>query len=127
MKIEVSIGELVDKVTILEIKTEKIKNTEKLTNVIKEFNLLKNDMESLGIKTTSEDYNRLKAVNLRLWLIEDEIRIEEMNQSFGDKFIELARSVYFENDERAAIKKEINLRFASELIEEKEYVNYKGN
>ncbi|MBN1971918.1 MAG: hypothetical protein JXR48_10440 [Candidatus Delongbacteria bacterium] len=125
MKIEVSIGEVVDKVTILEIKTEKIKNSEKLANVTKEYNLLKAEIESIGFKTDSEEFKRLKEVNLKLWHIEDQIRIEEFNQSFGEKFIQLARSVYFENDDRAAIKKEINLKFGSELVEEKEYVKYK--
>lgn len=124
MKIEVSIGELVDKVTILEIKTEKFKNTEKLANVRKEYEFLKNDMNSLGIKNHSDEFKKLKKVNLKLWHIEDDIRIEESNQNFDKKFIQLARSVYFKNDERAAIKKEINLKFGSELIEEKEYVDY---
>ncbi len=126
MKIEVSIGEIVDKVTILEIKTEKFKDFEKLANARKEFELLTKDMESMGITSESDEYKRLKAVNIKLWHIEDDIRIEEYNQRFGEKFIQLARSVYFENDERAAIKKEINLKFGSELIEEKEYVNYKN-
>ncbi|MCD6181704.1 MAG: hypothetical protein J7K89_04910 [Candidatus Cloacimonetes bacterium] len=126
MKIEVSIGEIVDKVTILEIKTEKFKDVEKLANARKEFELLTKDMESMGITSESDEYKRLKAVNIKLWHIEDDIRIEEYNQRFGEKFIQLARSVYFENDERAAIKKEINLKFGSELIEEKEYVNYKN-
>lgn len=126
MKIEVSIGEVVDKVTILEIKKEKFKNAEKLANVIKEYELLKKDIEAIGITTDSDEFKRLKEVNLKLWHIEDDIRIEESKQNFGEKFIKLARSVYFENDERAAIKKEINLKFGSDLIEEKEYVDYKS-
>lgn len=125
MKIDVSIGEIVDKITILEIKKEKIKNQEKLANVIKEYDLLRSQIEPLGISPDSEEYKALKEVNLKLWQIEDEIRIEEQNQRFGDKFIQLARSVYFENDKRAAIKREINLKYGSELIEEKEYVKYK--
>jgi hypothetical protein len=124
MKIEVSIGEIVDKVTILEIKTEKFKDTEKLSNARKEYELLSRDMESMGITADSDEYKRLKAVNIKLWHIEDNIRIEEYNQRFGEEFIQLARSVYFENDERAAIKKEINVKFGSLLVEEKEYVNY---
>jgi hypothetical protein len=127
MKIEVSIGELVDKVTILEIKTEKFKDAEKLANVNKEYALLRADMESLGIFVDSDIFLRLKEVNTRLWHIEDDIRIEEYNKRFGDKFIELARSVYVENDTRADIKKEINVKFGSNLVEEKEYVNYKNN
>ena len=124
MKIEVSLGEVVDKVTILEIKTEKFKNSEKLENVKKEYKILKKSMENAGITTDSHEFQRLKKVNLKLWHIEDDIRIEEANQRFGEKFIELARSVYFENDRRAALKKEINLKYGSELIEEKEYINY---
>jgi len=127
MKIEVSIGELVDKVTILEIKTEKFKDAEKLANVKKEYTLLRADMESLGITVNSDVFMRLKEVNTRLWHIEDDIRIEEYNKRFGDRFIELARSVYVENDTRADIKKEINIKFGSSLVEEKEYVNYKNN
>ncbi len=125
MKIEVSIGEIVDKITILEIKTEKFKDIAKLANARKEFELLTKDMVTLGITSAFDEYRRLKDVNIKLWHIEDDIRIEEYNQNFGEKFIQLARSVYFENDVRADIKKEINLKFDSELIEEKEYVNYK--
>jgi len=126
MKIEVSIGELVDKVTILEIKKENIKDKLKLYHVKKEYDLLKADMEKLGITVSSDCYTRLKEVNTRLWSIEDNIRIEESHKQFGERFIELARSVYFENDIRADIKKEINLKFGSSLIEEKEYVDYKN-
>ncbi len=125
MKIEVSIGEVVDKVTILEIKKEKFKNPEKLSNVKKEYELLKSEIEKIGVNTNSDEFKRLKEVNLKLWHIEDDIRIEESKQNFDDKFVQLARRVYFENDVRAEIKKEINLKFGSELIEEKEYVNYK--
>ncbi|PID29640.1 MAG: hypothetical protein CR982_02325 [Candidatus Cloacimonadota bacterium] len=125
MKIEVSIGEVVDKVTILEIKTEKFQDKEKLANVKKEYELLKKEIEKVGITTDSDEYKRLKEINLKLWHIEDDIRIEEFNKRFGEKFIELARSVYFVNDDRAAVKKEINLKYGSDLIEEKEYVEYK--
>jgi hypothetical protein len=125
MKIEVSIGEVVDKVTILEIKKEKITNVEKLQNIIKEYNLLRSEIEKIGINVTSEEYLSLKEVNLRLWHIEDDIRIEELHKNFEDRFIQLARSVYFENDTRAELKKIINLKYGSELIEEKEYVEYK--
>jgi hypothetical protein len=127
MKIEVSIGELVDKVTILEIKLEKFKNAEKLANVKKEYDLLKTDMENQGIFNNSEVYLRLKEVNTRLWHIEDDIRIEENKKCFGEKFIQLARSVYVENDKRADIKKEININYGSYLLEEKEYVDYKNS
>jgi len=125
MKIEISIGELVDKVSILEIKLEKFKDEAKKANVRKEYNLLKKDMETLGIDTQNADYLDLKKVNLSLWDIEDKIRVKEREQAFDEEFIRLARSVYFENDNRAAIKKRINLAHGSNLVEEKEYVDYK--
>jgi alpha/beta superfamily hydrolase len=126
VKIDVSIGEVVDKVTILEIKKEKFKNAEKLANVVKEYELLKKEIEAIGITTDSDEFKRLKEVNLKLWQIEDDIRLEESKHNFGEKFIKLARSVYFENDKRAAIKKEINLKYGSDLIEEKGYFNYQA-
>lgn len=125
MKIEISIGELVDKVTILSIKLEKFKDEEKKANVKKEFNILNKSMNEIGIITQSDEFISLKKVNLKLWHIEDDIRIKEAAREFDEEFIKLARRVYFENDDRAAIKKEINLKFNSELIEEKEYVDYK--
>lgn len=125
MKIDISIGELVDKVTILSIKLEKIKNADKLKNIKKEYGLLYESMKHIGITKDSEDFKDLVQVNLRLWDIEDKIRIKEANKEFDDDFIQLARSVYFENDKRAEIKKQINLTFGSDLIEEKEYVRYK--
>ena len=125
MKVEISIGELVDKVSILSIKLKKVKSKEKLKNILKEFDLLKVVMEECGIKIDSQDFLRLEKVNLHLWDIEDKIRIQEAKQDFGMEFIKLARSVYFENDIRAEIKKEVNIKFGSDLIEEKEYVKYK--
>jgi hypothetical protein len=125
MKIEISIGELVDKVSILSIKLEKIKNPDKLNNIRKEFNLLYKSMQKIGLTKDSDDFKKLVNVNLKLWDIEDKIRIKEASKEFDDEFIQLARSVYFENDKRAEIKKQINLTFGSELIEEKEYVQYK--
>jgi hypothetical protein len=125
MKIEISIGELVDKVSILSIKLEKIKNPDKLNNIRKEFNLLYKSVQKIGLTKDSDDFKKLVNVNLKLWDIEDKIRIKEASKEFDDEFIQLARSVYFENDKRAEIKKQINLTFGSELIEEKEYVQYK--
>lgn len=125
MKIDISIGELVDKVSILSIKLRKIKDEQKLNNIRKEMALLKAPMEECGVKIDSSEFLKLEEVNLCLWDIEDKIRVKEANQAFDKEFISLARSVYFENDKRAAIKKEINLKFGSELIEEKEYVDYK--
>jgi hypothetical protein len=125
MKIEISIGELVDKVSILSIKLEKIKNPDKLNNIRKEFNLLYKSVQKIGLTKDSDDFKKLVNVNLKLWDIEDKIRIKEASKEFDDEFIQLARSVYFENDKRAEIKKQINLTFGSELVEEKEYVQYK--
>ena len=127
MKIDVSIGELVDKVTILFIKRKKIKSKQKLNNIVTELMLLQKSMEELGITINSTEFKRLEEVNLRLWDIEDKIRIKESKQEFDDEFIKLARSVYFENDKRAEIKREINLKFGSDLIEEKEYVKYSSD
>lgn len=125
MKIDISLGELVDKVSILTIKLEKIKNPDKLKNIKKEYNLLYESMKKIGMTKDSEDFKNLVNVNLKLWDIEDKIRIKEANKNFDDEFIQLARSVYFENDKRSEIKKQINLTFGSDLIEEKEYVQYK--
>ncbi len=125
MKIEVSNGELVDKVSILSIKLENIKDENKLVNISKEYNLLLAEMKSLKINTDSNEYRELQSVNRELWKIEDKIRIKESNQEFDDEFIQLARSVYFKNDTRFEIKKRINRLTDSLLAEEKEYVNYK--
>ena len=125
MKIEVSIGEVVDKLTILDIKLERMTNPRKLKNIRREYELLTKDLAEIKITSESNEFKNLRKVNLRLWEIEDKIRIKEYEQKFDDEFIKLARSVYYENDERAKIKKEINLKFGSELVEEKEYVDYK--
>ncbi|QWT22315.1 hypothetical protein KPL74_09965 [Bacillus sp. NP157] len=124
----VSYGELIDKMTILQIKLQEIKDDAKLANVRTEFELLeatwKNDAAS---KTDIEDETgRLLAVNKRLWDIEDRIRLKEKAQEFDNDFVQLARSVYFENDERAAVKREINLKLGSTLVEEKSYQDYKA-
>ncbi len=124
MKIDVSIGELVDKVSILSIKLKKIKNKAKLKNIRQEYNLLKNSMEKIGITEASEEFKALEKVNEELWHIEDDIRVKEKDKQFDDEFIRLARSVYFTNDRRAELKKDINLKYGSKLVEEKEYVEY---
>ena len=95
-----------------------------LENIRKEYELLLDSLNALDITRESTDFTALKEVNLRLWLIEDAIRIKESRQEFDQEFIRLARSVYFENDLRAEIKKKINRKYGSELIEEKEYVEY---
>lgn len=125
MKIEVSIGEIVDKLTILDIKMSQIFNPEKLKNIVKEFGYLKDVVENeLNISTESEDYKKLLNINKELWDIEDKIRDKERNNSFDYEFIELARLVYITNDKRADIKKEINLKFGSNFLEEKSYSKY---
>jgi len=127
LKIDISTGELVDKVTILAIKLEKISDPSKVNNIRKEYELLLKPMADCGIGTDSDEFLALKEVNLKLWEIEDRIRIKEAEKAFDAEFIELARSVYFTNDERAEIKKRINLATGSELVEEKQYVDYTGD
>lgn len=125
MLVEVSIGEVVDKVTILSIKLEKFKDEFKKENVQKEYSTLIKDINELGIDEGSDEFKELREVNVKLWNIEDSIRVKELKNEFDDEFIQIARSVYFENDVRADIKKKINMKFGSALIEEKEYVDYK--
>ena len=119
----ISIGELVDKITILEIKKNKLQNS-KLENVLKELSFLRKLMEKHQIEITDDLFTQLKEINLTLWNIEDQIRIKEKNKEFDNIFIELARSVYFKNDKRAEIKKSINLLSNSEITEEKFYSEY---
>ena len=124
----VSFGELIDKITILEIKSRRIEDPAKLANVRNELELLNATWGNAPASQTdiSTERARLLAVNERLWDIEDEIRVKESAQEFDAAFIKLARSVYFENDERAAIKREINLKLGSELVEEKSYKDYRA-
>lgn len=125
MKIEVSIGEIVDKLTILDIKMSNILDPEKLINISKEYGYLKDVVEDdLGIPTSSEEYIKLLNINKELWDIEDDIRDKERNKEFDERFIELARAVYVTNDKRAEVKKEINIKFGSNFVEEKSYAKY---
>lgn len=117
-------GELVDKAAIVHIKSERIHDPEKLHNINREFALLKTAMAAAGIDETSPQYLALYEINGRLWDIEDAIREKERTKSFDDEFISLARSVYFNNDKRAAVKRAINLACGSELVEEKSYKSY---
>ena len=119
----ISIGELVDKITILEIKKNKLQNS-KLENVLKELSFLRKLMAKHQIEITDNLFTQLKEVNLKLWNIEDQIRIKEKNKEFDNIFIELARSVYFTNDKRSEIKKRINRLSNSEITEEKSYAEY---
>ena len=119
----VSLGELIDKITILEIKQIHMTGI-KLKNVDKELKLLRKILQDENLEIDIDLINNLKEVNNNLWEIEDNIRIKESNQEFDKEFIELARSVYKENDKRASIKKEINQKYNSDLVEEKSYNNY---
>lgn len=123
MKIEVSNGELLDKLSILEIKLEKIQDPEKLMNINSEYSLIKPLGDKL-IHIVETQYKSLVDVNRSLWETEDTIRDFERNQQFGDEFIQTARRVYLFNDKRAQIKKEINRLTNSGLIEEKSYSGY---
>ena len=119
----ISIGELIDKITILEIKQIYMTGI-KLKNINKEMKLLKNILQDKNLEINIELIKNLKKINKKLWEIEDNIRIKESKQEFDDEFIKLARSVYIENDKRASIKKEINQKYNSDLVEEKSYKNY---
>jgi hypothetical protein len=123
MKIEVSIGEIVDKLSILNIKKNNIADESKLFNIISEYDYLY-DVVFNQLKIESDDFNNLLLVNQNLWKIEDDIRDKERDNIFNVEFIELARSVYITNDKRAEIKKEINLKYGSLFVEEKSYSNY---
>jgi hypothetical protein len=121
VNIPVSVGELIDKITILKIKKERIANQEKLLNVQKELVFLEQVTQQLSLPDITKLEQQLAEVNCILWEIEDNIRIKEKHQEFDDDFIELARSVYISNDRRSKIKHEINMLVGSELIEEKSY------
>lgn len=121
--VNVSIGELWDKYTILLIKNEKITNTEKLVLINKELELLCNNMKKYNFET-NKLFVDLKDVNTKLWDIEDNLRIKESSNTFNAEFIQLARSVYFTNDIRADIKRQINKKFNSNIYEVKDYVKY---
>ena len=126
IRVPISVGELIDKMTILEIKSERITRAGALANVLRELERLNRIWENSPISDRDMDEARteLKAVNEALWEIEDQIRAKESAGSFDEEFIELARSVYLQNDRRAAIKRRINLESGSELIEEKSYADY---
>jgi len=118
--VPISIGELVDKLTILEIKKDKL-DSQKVKNVANEFKILSSILKKSNINVDNKLTNKLKEINKKLWEIEDLIRLKEKDNIFDDEFISLARSVYKSNDERSKIKKEINLIYKSFIIEEKSY------
>ena len=126
VSVPISLGELLDKISILEIKNKKILNESKILNIKKELNGLNKVLDELNINLSESNslYNKLYKINLTLWGIEDSIRVLEKNEDFGDKFIELARAVYKTNDQRFEIKNDINKLFNSEYVEEKSYEDY---
>ena len=123
---EVSVGELLDKISILEIKQDKIKDDKNLKFINDEYNVLKEEINK-NIKNDDKLnnlFNSLKEINAKLWVIEDDKRMCEKNKDFGEKFIKLSRDVHFLNDERAKVKLEINNHTGSKIKEIKEYTNY---
>ncbi|HEY0802094.1 MAG TPA: DUF6165 family protein [Steroidobacteraceae bacterium] len=127
IRVPISPGELLDKITILRIKSARMSDPDKLANVRRELKVLE---ETWGLTEYTRvdikaDVNALLQVNERLWVIEDDIRDKERTQAFDADFIRLARAVYVENDERAAIKRRINLKLGSSIVEEKSYADYK--
>ncbi len=123
MIVEVSIGEIVDKLTILEIKKENIQDQVKLQNIVDEYNYLY-DIVFNKLSISLQDYEPLKNINKDLWDIEDAIREMEHRKCFDETFVSLARKVYITNDKRAALKKQINIKYQSTFIEEKSYAGY---
>ena len=124
--VEVSVGELLDKITILEIKKEKIKDSEKLKFINSEYDVLKEQLDK-NVKNDErlkKFFKSLKEINSKLWIIEDDKRMCEKNSDFGEKFIKLSRYVHFLNDERAKIKLEVNNLTGSKIKEIKEYTSY---
>ena len=126
VRVEISIGEFFDKLTILEIKRSRIKDAAKLENIERELNGLNRLLEELPFsrKDVSDEVDELKAINEKLWVIEDELRDKESHRTFDDTFIQLARAVYKNNDRRFEVKKAINRKLGSYFIEEKSYKPY---
>ena len=126
VNVEISIGEFFDKITILEIKKERIANADKLVNINKELDGLNNLLGKLSFsrEDVADEVSELKKINEALWVIEDDIREKESQKAFDDRFIELARAVYVTNDKRSVIKRDINLKLGSDFVEEKSYEEY---
>ena len=122
---EISLGELADKITILEIKLKKIVNKESQNIIKKEYQSLKKvDLKGIDLEKYKQLFNELKLINEKLWDVENEKRLLEKNSDFGDKFVKVSRDVHFMNDKRAKIKQEINQSFGSNIEEIKEYTKY---
>src|SRR5277367_4442715 len=128
IKVPISPGELLDKITILRIKSQRMSDPAKLSNVRLELRALEETWSASAYATidVAADIAALQAVNERLWVIEDDIRDKERARAFDVEFIRLARAVYVENDERAAIKRRINTKLGSSIVEEKSYADYKA-
>lgn len=126
VNVDISIGEFFDKITILEIKKERISNADKLVNINKELDGLNELLTRLPFTRddVSQEVAELKTINEALWEIEDDIREQESQKTFGEKFIELARAVYITNDKRSDVKRDINLKLGSDFVEEKSYEEY---
>jgi predicted nucleic acid-binding Zn-ribbon protein len=126
VNVEISIGEFFDKITILEIKKERISNTEKLVNINNELDGLNTLLTQLPFsrEDVSQEVSDLRSINETLWEIEDDIREKESKKEFDERFIKLARSVYITNDRRSDIKRDINLKLGSDFVEEKSYEEY---
>ena len=124
--VEISVGELLDKISILKIKKEKIKDPEKLKFIDDEYKVLKNQLDNNinSDKKLDELFESLKQINSKLWVIEDEKRMCEKNSDFGEQFVKLSRNIHFLNDDRAKIKLEINTHTGSKIKEIKQYTNY---
>jgi len=124
--VEISVGELLDKISILKIKKEKIKDPEKLKFIDDEYKVLKNQLDNNinSDKKLDELFESLKQINSKLWVIEDEKRMCEKNSDFGEQFVKLSRDIHFLNDDRAKIKLEINTHTGSKIKEIKQYANY---
>src|SRR5262249_49020629 len=126
--VPISAGELIDKITILEIKSARIRDPAKLANVLAELEALNRTWRAHASSRIdiAAQREQLKRLNETLWDIEDRIRVQDKAQAFASEFVELARAVYFRNDERAAVKREINIKLGSALVEEKSYEDYSG-
>ena len=125
---EISVGEFLDKITILEIKSGRISDPAKLENINKELSILRRTWADSAFSQgdIAGEIAELKTINEKLWDIEDDIRLKESRQEFDDDFSRLARAVYFINDDRAAVKRKINLKLGSALVEEKSYADYRA-
>ena len=127
IRVPISPGELIDKITILEIKSERMTDAKKVANVRTELEMLLNTWQSSHFATEDigAEWGSLKKINTKLWVVEDDIRDKERAKQFDARFIELARAVYVINDERAAVKRKINDKLGSKIVEEKSYKDYK--